>query len=981
MGMKRKLFITLATMPFVASPIASLISCSNAAEKITIAIQTDEFGVIVKSSLIVDKGQCFGDIKDDLAACVEAKYTYKFAKWVNNKGEEIKDDFNINEDNFIAKALFDKIQIDINVTCDQEHGQVISPVFKAPMGSLFKDIKPDLVECIRVDNSGYWFDKWVNENKQEINDDLEIVESFSANATFTNQTYDITITADEHGFISENLFHCPQGTKFGTIKPYINRYVRPIYADKELYEFDKWVDATTGLEIGDDKQIDSALTVKALFKKQQATLSISCGIHGKVVHSTWKVDRHTKYETNKDDLIACIEISNPQFAVDRFENEQGEVINDWYEFVQDEKITAIIELAPFTIGDFVYRLGEPNGYATVIGYIGDNTEIEVPGSIEDEKGINHTVIAAADGLFGENTNITKVTLPESLIHLGKDMFYTCTKLQLVTISKNVTVLPERCFKNCYELVDVAIIDDETGKVKEIKDACFQYCSKAEFSSLPSTVEILGNQTFQGCEKLTSVSLPNIKSAGTECFRSCSNLNKITIPSTWEVIGKGCFEACEALTTVDTTDGKNSQLRILSVDAFRGCHNLVDITIPDAVERIEDNCFDNCSGLRHVVFPQGLKQIGSEAFAYCPKLENTRTGGAPGVEYEGTSQEWENVKKIRDSFRDTPATDVTCADEVVVSIIPDDITVRIHILDPHNGSVLKQTLDVPVDATFQFVEDHCDINHCVKPDTGYSIKYWVYENGLNIRYNEVISTNITCKPIIVKEYTPSDNDDITYGLDDEDHTAIALSHNRDCPEEEIIPETITADGQNYTVTAIGPEYSAQSAQGIKRYVIPETVTWLGTDCFRGLLGLEEITLPKNLTYLPKYCFATCLALKKINLKETNIEQIGPSCFESCEALTDIILPESLKFLDDACFNNCKSLEQVTLPSGLKQIGPIAFNDCPKLTDKSGAGETPGFRFTGTISQWENVIKGNNWHDNDVTLIVCQKENIPIDAGKK
>ena len=59
------------------------------------------------------------------------------------------------------------------------------------------------------------------------------------------------------------------------------------------------------------------------------------------------------------------------------------------------------------------------------------------------------------------------------------------------------------------------------------------------------------------------------------------------------------------------------------------------------------------------------------------------------------------------------------------------------------------------------------------------------------------------------------------------------------------------------------------------------------------------------------------------------RIGEKAFEGA-ALTEIVLPSSVQYIDYCAFYNCVNLKSVTLPSGLVTIGRSAFNGCRRLT---------------------------------------------------
>ncbi|MBE6983110.1 MAG: leucine-rich repeat domain-containing protein [Ruminococcaceae bacterium] len=62
----------------------------------------------------------------------------------------------------------------------------------------------------------------------------------------------------------------------------------------------------------------------------------------------------------------------------------------------------------------------------------------------------------------------------------------------------------------------------------------------------------------------------------------------------------------------------------------------------------------------------------------------------------------------------------------------------------------------------------------------------------------------------------------------------------------------------------------------------------------------------------------------------VTAIGESAFNSCESLTEITIPDSVKSIGLYAFASCKNLGSITLGSGVNAIGEDMFADCANLT---------------------------------------------------
>ncbi len=58
-------------------------------------------------------------------------------------------------------------------------------------------------------------------------------------------------------------------------------------------------------------------------------------------------------------------------------------------------------------------------------------------------------------------------------------------------------------------------------------------------------------------------------------------------------------------------------------------------------------------------------------------------------------------------------------------------------------------------------------------------------------------------------------------------------------------------------------------------------------------------------------------------------VSRRAFANCRRLTDIVLPQTLVYINDQAFLNCESLTSIVLPARLKRIYPFAFRGCQRL----------------------------------------------------
>ena len=73
------------------------------------------------------------------------------------------------------------------------------------------------------------------------------------------------------------------------------------------------------------------------------------------------------------------------------------------------------------------------------------------------------------------------------------------------------------------------------------------------------------------------------------------------------------------------------------------------------------------------------------------------------------------------------------------------------------------------------------------------------------------------------------------------------------------------------------------------------------------------------------------LTHLDLSEATVpgDTLAESAFESCSALLDVVLPNSLRAIGERAFLDCRSLVHIGMPSGLRAIGQFAFLNCLEL----------------------------------------------------
>lgn len=193
-----------------------------------------------------------------------------------------------------------------------------------------------------------------------------------------------------------------------------------------------------------------------------------------------------------------------------------------------------------------------NNKVCVTGYSGALKVLSIPSKTGE-----FTVAAIADNAFS-GSDITEITLPNTLEEIGDDAFYGAA-LQKVNLGKGVRTIGDGAFGE----------------------------TKLTSVSLPDSLTKLEDRAFEICESLASVSFgKGISTIERYAFFECTALTSVTIPGNVQTIEDGAFIGCTALKTATLKNG----VKTIEDYAFGSCDALEKVILPSSVSKIEDGAF-------------------------------------------------------------------------------------------------------------------------------------------------------------------------------------------------------------------------------------------------------------------------------------------------------------------------------------------------------------------------------------------------------
>ena len=95
------------------------------------------------------------------------------------------------------------------------------------------------------------------------------------------------------------------------------------------------------------------------------------------------------------------------------------------------------------------------------------------------------------------------------------------------------------------------------------------------------------------------------------------------------------------------------------------------------------------------------------------------------------------------------------------------------------------------------------------------------------------------------------------------------------------------------------------------------------------SLKTVILSDSVTSIGSFAFYNCSGLISITIPD-GVTYIGSDAFSGCSGLMSITIPDSVTSIGDYAFENCSGLTSVTIPNSVTSIDSYAFNGCSGLT---------------------------------------------------
>ena len=131
--------------------------------------------------------------------------------------------------------------------------------------------------------------------------------------------------------------------------------------------------------------------------------------------------------------------------------------------------------------------------------------------------------------------------------IGEYAFCYCTDVTAVTMPNTVTELKKEAFSNCEAL---ATLNFSTALLS-IGEKAFYYCEALKEATLPESLIFIGEMAFNKATSLTKVIIPNsVTTLDDKAFQNCSALTDISLGTGITEVGGSTFNGCSKVARIN-----------------------------------------------------------------------------------------------------------------------------------------------------------------------------------------------------------------------------------------------------------------------------------------------------------------------------------------------------------------------------------------------------------------------------------------------
>ena len=586
-------------------------------------------------------------------------------------------------------------------------------------------------------------------------------------------------------------------------------------------------------------------------------------------------------------------------------------------------------LTKLTLGEGVTGLGESALKDTRL------EEITIPSTFETGTAKNSPFTS------GENSTLKKVTFADGIQVIPQYFLNNITTLTKIEIPASVQKIGDHAFADCSNLTAVTFKEQADSKLTTIDTSAFEGCSLMKLSKLPEGLTTINASAFKDCKKISLTDLPTgLITIGNAAFENCTMLRIGKLPAI-TALGMAAFKNCVKLSflSVDT-----SNLAEINATAFEGCTGLSSVQINGGEKKqttIADGAFATCNSLKWLDI-ENVKSIGKNAFAKLPfsALEINQVDTIGESAFAGCDKlenpVIQNVKTIGASaFAGSGAQ-------------TDDNKVLLDSIQNVGSRAFEGCQFTSAD-----IRDLEKVTTYTDPETKIEYSPFAKSSIKKVEFSDETKNTVCTKAF--KNVTSLQSVELaycfTYGnistidasafegcvnltdinLSDKLTTINGLAFYNTGLTEITVPASLT---KITTASAAGKNVGPFAGGVLRKVTFADGVTKSLQGMFMGTTSLEEVVLPESLKTIDQNTFKDCSGLKKLSVVKSD-QETG----EYVAAEENVL--DTVETINAGAFNGCSSLETLTL----KNVAKIdssdtnrTFGGCMSLKKVSVTGVT-------------------------------------------
>lgn len=573
-------------------------------------------------------------------------------------------------------------------------------------------------------------------------------------------------------------------------------------------------------------------------------------------------------------------------------------------------------LTKLTLGEGVTGLGDSALKDTRL------EEITIPSTFETgtaknspfTSGENSTLrkVTFADGIqvipqyFLSNiTTLTKIEIPASVQKIGDHAFADCSNLTAVTFKEPADSKLTTIDTSAFEGCSLMTLSKLPEGVTTINASAFKDCKKISLTDLPTGLITIGNAAFENCTMLRVGELPAITALGTAAFKNCVNLPFLSVDtSNLAEINATAFEGCTGLRSVQINGGEKKQTTIAD-GAFATCNSLKWLDIEN-VKSIGKNAFAKLPFSALEI--NQVDTIGESAFASCDKLENPVIQNVKTIgasAFAGSGAQTDDNKVLLDSIQNVGSRAFEGCQFTSADIR--DLEKVTTYTDPET----KIEYSPFAKSSIKKVEfsDETKNTVCTKAFKNVTSLQSV-ELAYCFTYGNISTIDASAFEGCVNLTDINLSDKLT--------TINGLAFYNTGLTEITVPASLT---KITTASAAGKNVGPFAGGVLRKVTFADGVTKSLQGMFMGTTSLEEVVLPKSLKTIDQNAFKDCSSLKKLSVGKSGgenvldtVETINAGAFNGCSSLETLTLKNVAK-IDSSdtnrTFGGCTSLKKVSV----------------------------------------------------------------------